>query len=914
MSSENEIKALAKESQTTASPITGKGVDNEIQNGPINIWDWLATMPRIAEAIASVIANSAGSPTLLDGGDHGNNAFDRAMFHITTDSSGKTTLHPAASGITLVSAAVGIGLLIGVIQRIYKSKHAEHLNSPKRLRAALARHRVCTDEEAEAYLALEKEQDEALAEFITQLQRIHKKVEKNIGITRAEIEKIDALNEIISKDNPIKSIIKNAEDDYNQAQNVYAISKPLNEKTFSIKRINGSVFSKQPSTAANDVDANNTTERKENSFLRIIRKVHNHRYFKRLSYPFDWMVNQSMWYWIGWFCALMIVGPLLVYGGAATIAIAAVSLLVGGVISAIKYRDTRKIQGNNNIHRADIIKLLNNRNDESIKDQVFKDSIQAMIEYYREKPDYKKLKNIEKQAAFLFRKYKKHKAADNAKADRLLKAWQSRTFMNFEHDQNMQKIETIRNEAGIANNEPIQAGDIPNSRAHQSVRDYLLQDQKRYKIERGFYFASKILSAVAFGFVIPFFITQLLGGLLSAAFAATLGYIGHAAFTITGGVIHFASAKYSIVNTIVNVVSSNTAYCIPAATWGGLWAIKNMFAAIASHKHDKLGFQSQSDRILKTEYSPGVTKEAKFNTLQQQLDSKIAYLKSSNPALYSTVKTKLVGFDQWSATNFHYHEKQREKATLWTWAKKGLNRAFEFIGGGETGILVVRLLFLAVFVTAGAVGTISTLGIGAPIFISLCVAFGSLLGVNRLLKYQLNKRQEHRQNFLDTFDDRLKFLEQKNEELDKLLGVAPVETIDRPPPQSDERDVTPTTTPASTITPPVNKMGHGGTSSSSSADAPFANEEEKAPETAAPAPTTEAASTWKHADKASVQNSQTLFASHGVIKTAEVKTPTLNIKVVPVYSSNSPGLFRKSSEAEKSAIPVSTLKPGTAAI
>jgi hypothetical protein len=107
----------------------------------------------------------------------------------------------------------------------------------------------------------------------------------------------------------------------------------------------------------------------------------------------------------------------------------------------------------------------------------------------------------------------------------------------------------------------------------------------------------------------------------------------------------------------------------------------------------------------------------------------------------------------------------------------------------------VLFLFGCVFVSALAGAALiavsgATFGLAPIVFTAMAGVAGGLLGANRLLKYHLRSRQEHRKNFLNTFNDRVKFLEQKNEELDKLLGIAPVAAADAAH-ESDQADQAP---------------------------------------------------------------------------------------------------------------------------
>lgn len=114
--------------------------------------------------------------------------------------------------------------------------------------------------------------------------------------------------------------------------------------------------------------------------------------------------------------------------------------------------------------------------------------------------------------------------------------------------------------------------------------------------------------------------------------------------------------------------------------------------------------------------------------------------------------------------NDYYFEKQKDKATLWTNVKKGFNRAYAFLSGGQTGIFIVRTLFLVGGIAAAACT-------GAPLVFFAIAAVGAVaIGTMKLVQYCLERKRQKRENFVNTIDARISYLNKKRKEL-KALDV-----------------------------------------------------------------------------------------------------------------------------------------------
>jgi hypothetical protein len=758
-------------------PEIGNTLDRRLQNTGVDTMDWVGTIPRVAQVFACAYANGTYDPNPLlsdhhplgvDSTDYTNSAFDKFMFH--KDAQGN--LHLTHAGMAMVGITGGIGFFSGVARGVYKHQHQKNLNSRKRLRTMMGRH--LTEAEANECVAIEDEKESTLAafmkidalnEFQNEIKKFNADRKNAEALTEAEKErinakfnaasqklvavpenqaKLDALVTAYKKQDVMDQAIVAAKAAANEG-NPYEIS--IVDGQFNIQRVRGSVFNKQ---ARNGEKPKRTGL---DAFFHGITSIDNHRISTLISYPFSWMTNQSMWYWLAWLMALLIVGPVVLSTAPVIIALGAIAGGIGLIISAFKGVGRISKHLERNEKRAEITKLLSDDNAE-VKDAVFKESVLRMKVYYAEK--LIALKDAEK-AKFLLQKYEKYQAKDAAIAKGQLTAWRSRAFMTFEHDQNLKKIAHLR--TTLAERAPtVPAASIKAIKvSKKSIMSYLQPSKHESRMR----IANNIIGAMAFGLVIPFFITQLLGGILSAALVAGLG-------------ITILSTSTAVATTL-GVLNG----AVLSTVWGGLWAAKNGLTTFINQRNSKSAYQQKLD-ALNAKVDGGPSKIEQFDALQKAYNKKLAYLQRNHPTVHAQMQATLVGSKHWSATNHHYHEKQRAKATPWTRIKQGMNRAYELLGGAETGVLVARVLFLSGCVlgfTLLSAATVAltgvTFGLAPVVFTAIAGVLGGVLGVNRLLKYTFGKRQEHREKFVNTFDDRLKFLEQKNQEMDALLGIQP---------------------------------------------------------------------------------------------------------------------------------------------
>lgn len=121
--------------------------------------------------------------------------------------------------------------------------------------------------------------------------------------------------------------------------------------------------------------------------------------------------------------------------------------------------------------------------------------------------------------------------------------------------------------------------------------------------------------------------------------------------------------------------------------------------------------------------------------------------------------------------NDYYFEKQTHKPSAFTWLKKGAVRAFEFLGGTQSGVYLTRFFLLG---GLGLAGALAMTGYGLPVVIGVAAAAGLVYGGIRLVNYELERRRQHKNFFLETFDARLHYMNAKENELSsvkKLLRI-----------------------------------------------------------------------------------------------------------------------------------------------
>lgn len=248
------------------------------------------------------------------------------------------------------------------------------------------------------------------------------------------------------------------------------------------------------------------------------------------------------------------------------------------------------------------------------------------------------------------------------------------------------------------------------------------------------------------------------------------------AFIITTFVLYFLSCCAALIPGIAAGAFSTfllgteiTAYASTAI--GGLFGV----TTFCKLRADQLAYEKKVYQILSAEYKPGsgITKADKFAELHRIVEAKkaeIVQLRNSIQALgENNEKSLLAKYDlnKVDVFNDYYFEKQKHTPSLMTWIKKGFNRLHAFVSGGESGIYLARTLLLAGGIAATAVAASFT-GTLIP-FLIIAGALGIVVGGLKLAQYQLDRNQEHREAFLNTIDNRIYYLELKNNELNAVL-------------------------------------------------------------------------------------------------------------------------------------------------
>lgn len=258
-------------------------------------------------------------------------------------------------------------------------------------------------------------------------------------------------------------------------------------------------------------------------------------------------------------------------------------------------------------------------------------------------------------------------------------------------------------------------------------------------------------------------------------------------FVMTSFILWMIASGLGVIGVAAGVLLSGQATVFGGLTVAGLLGISTFREIRADQKaHEEqvkhvLGTvievktRDEKGEILLSDGKPvmkEMTKLDYFNEVQDRvgkLQEQIA-LQAKNPNLHPDVKALLDSYNINSidANNDYYFEKQRAKPSFKTMLKKGWNRFYTVVGGGQTGVLVVRLCVLTGCLFAGAV---ATSGVGLAVFVGLAVGAAVVVGALKLVKYQLDRQHEHNKNFVNVFDARLSYLKKKEKELIKLHKI-----------------------------------------------------------------------------------------------------------------------------------------------
>ncbi len=223
---------------------------------------------------------------------------------------------------------------------------------------------------------------------------------------------------------------------------------------------------------------------------------------------------------------------------------------------------------------------------------------------------------------------------------------------------------------------------------------------------------------------------------------------------------------------------------------GAIVGIFTSVVAMTQLRKQQLEYEQKVDAILQSPYrGTDETKADAFQRLYEQVEFRKSLIKKylaeneakvkrpkhfdeldeGSKALFerdvahqAALKDYLAKIDVF---NDRYFEKFEHEAGAFTWAKKVLNRVYEFVFATQTGAFTTRFLLLKGGLLAGALGF--SVFAAAAMWPFLVVAGIAMLvmGTIALIDYQMKVNQAHRENFLNTLDARIYYLETKNDEL-----------------------------------------------------------------------------------------------------------------------------------------------------
>lgn len=704
----------------------GEWLDKVLQAGAINLTDIQHTTPRIVQVATAVIANAKvhfttfinwirdlSKPSAGAASDTDNP--DSYFNHMMHKANGQLT----AFGIGTIAAS-GLAFAAGIVYTIYKVAYNRYLHSKKRLKTKMKAYEPNPDA------------------------------------------------------HELSSHINTQKDHYHAQHPEFEIVTEGNRKIrYAMKRVRGSVFNKQSKGEFKDATDVDGKALKKKTRLNWVNRITNSRVVALLAKPWNWMVNQSMWYWVTWFFAVMIVGgSALTLGGIAApvlLPIVAVTLGIGFTLSAIKL--VGKVRGYlaDKKQLTDIQALLRDPNHESVTDNVLKASIVALNTYYNNQKGhwFNKEINPEVKAKFLLAKYKKYKAQDDAALEGKLSAWMTSVFTGFAGMK-------IRGNAPDVRNETLVEAD--------QDKNPILLNKKLTKLlipsnhERQLFSTNRVIGQMAFGFVIPFFITSMLAA-FGLAIIPHIGILGITAAALKG-------------NAVFQVLNGAR---LPAI-WGAVKTLLFGASTIASRRQAELDYKIKVARVMTNE------KVSEFNALEAQFRSLRNHFlqgSSKNHLARKRLLEQFPNFETWDPYNSTFFEEHSDKRTPWSWTRKTMRTLLEPFAGSQTGVLIIRFTCLAGMVALGFI----TGGIPPLIFLSVAAVAAVIFGTNRLVSWHLDRRQKHRENFLNTFDSRIQFLKDVNAKFESLLNnTAP---SDAPAPASQGIPVNGNgTTPKSTPSQP----------------------------------------------------------------------------------------------------------------
>jgi len=537
----------------------------------------------------------------------------------------------------------------------------------------------------------------------------------------------------------------------------YRANMDEESKYFSFSRVKAY----EPFKANTAADEQDKKKYEVNPFFKAVNWLSSTSVANFCSYIWNYSSNHAFLFWIVWMpfslalgataAALMPVMPVII----------GLTIGIGSIFTIWKCVDMWKSYSKDQAEIKNIAKVLLHKDNEiDSSDPNFAQSIRNIIGQLQcESREFNNLKIGDiKKAKLILEAYREHQQADAQEQSRITKELRQRVFMKYEHRELEALIKSRRDTwylDEVSNNDAnrsrliavrkLNAARLKDQASGYDRKGHLQSSLKQrllgHPAERYARLGLTVFSVALLGFLMPLFIFWFAGCAL-------------AVLPAVGILVSIAAVANSMsITTIV----------------GGVLAGVTGIDALAGMRAKQLDYEKKVDAVLNANYkNTGMTKAEKFAELEAELNRKMALIKN-NPRLCHEMKHGGYDINKIDVYNDYYFEKQKHSPSTWTWIKKGMNRFYNLLGGGQSGALVARMLFL---VGGVAAITLSAFTCGAPIaFIAVAASLAVVLGVARLVKYQFDRNHEHREFFVDTIDARISYLGKKNKELDLVLGI-----------------------------------------------------------------------------------------------------------------------------------------------
>lgn len=464
--------------------------------------------------------------------------------------------------------------------------------------------------------------------------------------------------------------------------------------------------------------------------------------------------NQSMWYWLAWYMRVVATNMTESVSRASVKITVGFTAAIGGVFSFWKYLNWCYRMWKEGTVIGHISKLIFNPNRNDLNDLADNDKAN-LLKVIRATIPQQDLTTLEaanpkdmdkatfkKRKGYIDKIFKiHHELIANNKATRkhLREAWIQKSFMDEEAKQNAWQLNA---NAALNPGTALQGVQIPaNDVQNTTLRQHLLLKNTGLLNRRT---AVATIRNVVIGFAMPFFIFSMLA-------AATVLFPPLGAAVFAAGVFNSVLIM-TITGTVIAAVMGLTT---PAA-----------------QRQETLDYRAKADAKLKEKVmvnGSSISKETHFTLLETKLNQTIASIRN-NPEMLAALQASGYSLEKINVYNDDYFEKQRHEPTRWVKAKKFMKRAYEFVGGGQTGVLITRFLFLSGMVGATLIASVATFG--APlIFLGIAAGLGLALGSLRLAHYRMNRKVAHANKCVEHLDARIKYMEDRTAELQQFIAA-----------------------------------------------------------------------------------------------------------------------------------------------